>query len=442
MKKYINYMKNFIKEKTKNKFLLAIIWVIIVIIWYQWYKAISLFWVDTDSYVVLIQWEWLHNENKLSIGTQVRLDIEDKVHTVWVDSIAIIEWGDGSITRLGGDSEVIINELHVKNDLSQINLSFSLLSWKSWSNVVSFLWEDSHFKQNFQDVQASVRWTVFDVDLTDSYVFVQDHEVELQKWDAIVVVKENSAFDIRTFSLIELQKFLNEFRDKAWEDINKKLDVDYFSKLRTTLQANFSQEKIVANLSKKVWASAQSYDELEKTIATFSDEKKKEAYDALLEQYQKLNFVKSWDWELFEEKNNIKKMLINSAEEEDKKALVKYSVYDLKDAIDGKDLDWIQWALDILGEHKELLPDIDTSILKDIDFMPDSIQEVFRWQMEIFKWLLPEDMYKKFLGDISLDWFDGLSWSAKGLLDSSTKKATQGLDAAKWKLEGLINNFK
>ncbi len=432
-------MKNFLKEKIKNKFIIIILVLIAVIIGYQWYKTVSLFGVDTDSYAVLVEWEWSHNSEFLGLNEPQLLSINDEVQTLWEHSIIVIEWWDGSITRLWGDSKVVIEELDVSQDLSRINLSFSLSSGKTWSNVVSFLWEDSYFKQNFEDVQASVRGTIFDVDLTNNYVFVEDHEVALTKWDSSIILKENSAFNIRTFSFIELQKFLEEVRDTTWKRINQKLDSDYFTTLRKNVSENFSQEKIASDISKKIGSSARDLEALEKTISTFSDEKKQEAYTAILEQYQKLNFINSDDWELFEQKNTLKKLLISSSNEENKKNLVKYSLYDLKDALDTNNFVWVKNVLELIGENKDILPDLDSDILKDIQLLPDSLKEVFSDQMDVLEKLVSKEVFSKILTDISLD---SVGTKAKTLLNSSTDSAAKWFDAAKNTIEWFIQKIK
>jgi len=43
------------------------------------------------------------------------------------NSLALIEWGDKSITRLGSNSKVMVKENFVADDLSKINISFELL---------------------------------------------------------------------------------------------------------------------------------------------------------------------------------------------------------------------------------------------------------------------------------------------------------------------------
>jgi UDP-N-acetylmuramyl tripeptide synthase len=63
-----------------------------------------------------------------------------------------------------------------------------------------------------------------------------------------------------------------------------------------------------------------------------SDIEKSEYYKDVLSRYQELNFVTPDNPELFEEKMRLKEILINLSNQ-DEDALVRYSLYDLKYAI-------------------------------------------------------------------------------------------------------------
>ena len=183
-------MKNFLKEKLKNKFIIFVLVIIALILWIQGYKAALLLWVDRNSYVELIKWEWTINDKELILKSKnsldknkVKLNIWDIIITKWIDSISVIKWWDWSITRMWWNTKIIIKNLDIEKDLSKIQIQFDLLSWKSHTNVISYLGEKSYFKQNFEDTEATVRGTTFDVDLTKKFVYVQNHEVILKKWD-------------------------------------------------------------------------------------------------------------------------------------------------------------------------------------------------------------------------------------------------------------------
>jgi len=298
-------MKIFIKEKLKNKFILIIFLAILSVLGIQYFLKPK---IDTNTYVVLVKWEVNINENILKKEERQKLEIWNIIVTK-KDSACVIEWWDWSLTRLWENSKVEIQELNVEKDLSKINLQFKLINWKTWSNVVSYLWEESYFKQNFEDIEAAVRWTVFDVNLDKDYVYVANHEVAVKKGNKTKIVSENSAFSISQFSFIKIEEFIKNIVDKKWLEENAKLDNKFLNNLKK-------------DLSKKI--------DLENIDKILDNNK---TYKELLSKYQKLNFISASDSELFEIKNKIKKELINIAPESEKQNLIKYSIYDLKDAL-------------------------------------------------------------------------------------------------------------
>ncbi len=383
-------MKNFLKEKLKNKFIFIIILTITTIIGFSYFSKPE---IDTNSYVVLIKWKTEINKNPLKKDDRKKLSIWDEIITK-ADSACVIEWWDGSLTRLWENWKIEIQELNVEKDLSKINLQFKLTKWKTWSNVVSFLWEKSYFKQNFEDIAASVRWTVFDVNLEKDYIYVANHEVLVKKWNKEKIISENNAFSISDFSFIEIKKFISEIKDKTWEKINTEFDKEFLNNLKK-------------DISKKI--------DLE-NIDKILDENK--TYSELLSQYQKLNFVWAEDSELFKIKNKIKKSLISKAWEEDKKNLVKYSVYDLKDAIDSKNFDSIKDSLSIIWENKDILKKL------DINF---DLENIWNLSWDIKKYISNFD-----IPELNLEKLD---------IDSIKNKADDLKNAAKNKINELKNNF-
>jgi len=346
-------MKKFLKQKLKNKFILIVSIIIIIILTFQYFSKPK---IDTNTYVVLIKWETFINNSLLKEDNKQELEVWDIIITKQ-NSACVIEWWDWSLTRLWENWKIEIEELNVEEDLSKINLQFKLTNWKTWSNVVSFLWEKSYFKQNFEDIEAAVRWTIFDVNLEKDYVYVTNHEVIVKdtKNNKTKIIPQNKAFSISKFSFIEIEKFIKNIVDKKWLDENNNLD----SKFLDNLKANISNKIDLENIDKVL------------------DENK--TYKELLFQYQKLNFISASEWELFEIKNKIKKELINIAPEKEKENLIKYSIYDLKDILNLENID--SKAIKSIDNLKEIIwdntPDLQNilweeygkleNILKDFD---------------------------------------------------------------------------
>jgi len=407
-------MKNFLKEKLKNKFIIFVLVIITIILWIQGYKAALLLWVDRNSYVELIKWEWTINDKELILKNKnsldknkVKLNIWDIIITKWIDSISVIKWWDWSITRMWWNTKIIIKNLDIEKDLSKIQIQFDLLSWKSHTNVISYLGEKSYFKQNFEDTEATVRGTTFDVDLTKKFVYVQNHEVILKKWNKETIVKEGSAFDFSIFSFIEIKKFLDSIRDKAWIDLNKSYDKIHIEELKKEISETFSRKNINNLIEEAVWDSADDLIKLDRQIKEFSKEKKEKIYNSLLEQYQKLNFITAEDWDLFKIKNDIKKLLISSAKEEEKENLIKYSIYDFQDALNSKNLDGIKNSLNLLWENIDIVKKLDFELnmdfFKDFKIIPNSMKNFFKENWKLLENVLWDKISNFDFPDFDLD---------------------------------------
>ena len=371
-------MKKNLKEKLKNKFILIIILAILSILWIQYLLKPE---IDTNTYVVLVKWEVNisetidKNKEKLNKEDRKKLEIWNIIITK-KDSACVIEWWDWSLTRLWENSKVEIQELNVKEDLSKINLQFKLINWKTWSNVVSYLWEESYFKQNFEDIEAAVRWTIFDVNLDKDYVYVANHEVAVKNEKETKIIRQNQAFSIKTFSFIEIEKFLKNIVDKKWLEENAKLDTKFLDNLKK-------------NISEKIDL---------KNIDQILDKNK--TYKELLSQYQKLNFVSASDSDLFEVKNKIKKELINIAPEEEKQNLIKYSIYDLNDALNLDSID---------STTKETIGNITKLVWNNTSDLQNILWEKY-------------SDFENILDKLDIKWtVDKLKWEADKLRDSFLK---------------------
>lgn len=348
--------------KIKNKFIIFIIIIILLIIWIWMYFSFSLKNKDKDSFVILVSWQAKLNDKFLKINESKKLSVWDTVITIWNNALAVLEWWDWSVTRLWWDSSIKVWELYVSNDLSKMNISFELLSWKSWSNVISFFWEWSYFKEYFRDSEAAVRWTVFDIDLNKNYLYVTNHKVNLttkNKW--LIVVNEENPLNINTFNFISLQDFIKLLKDKSWEELNLKIDKEFLNWLKSNLNSKLEDLIKLRNL------------EIDSVI--WDQIKKEKLYNELLTNYQELNFVNPEDWELFKLKLELKDKLLQLAEWENKDILVNSVLYDFKEIINSKKYENIDLLLWILLENKTFLRNIDLNdYFKDF-IIPDNIKE-------------------------------------------------------------------
>ena len=328
-------------QKNKNKFIYFIIILIVIIIWI--WISISLFFksVDRNSYLELVSWEWLLNDKVLQIWKKERLSKEDIIETKTKDSLAIIEWWDWSITRLWWNTKVQIENQFVAKNKDQVNILFRLFSGKTWSNVVTYLWEDSYFNQTYSDTEIAVRWTVYVVDADNDYLQVESHKVELiNKQFGKKEVTENKQLKLSNFEFISLDDFIKFFKDKWFFELNQKLDKEYLLKL------SLEVEKRVKDF---VYFAGKNIDNLTK-------EQREKLYKTILSSYQDLNFVSLENSEkLFNLKIALKEKLIDLAPGTEKPSLLSTFSYDLKDIFKNKNFWNFEKITDILKENQKYL---------------------------------------------------------------------------------------
>ena len=416
----------------KNKFITFIILWILWVIWAGIYNAYFFNKADRNSFVILIEWTAFLNNNALKIDERMKLDIWDRVFTEWKESLVVIEWWDGSLTRLGGNSSIELNELYITHDLSKMNISFRLLSGKSWSNVISFFWDESYFKEYFMDSEASVRGTVFDVDLEKEYIYVLDHEITLTSWEwkDSIIISERNPFSLQTFSFMKLEKFIREIKDKTWQNLNNSFDQEYFDTLKqeaiNALEDNIFVEKFEDILNSE---------DLEKMLWSLSKDKKSELYNKLLAEYQKINFVRSEDGDLFEIKIKLKEALLATASPNNKKVLLQSTLYDFKELIRSKNYDMINSILPILERNKDLLKELNIQFLDYFNFeiLPEDLKKIMLNNLETLTNIFGQSIDFTKFKNMSVD---DLKWALSSFKDSSDNFIHWVLDSA---LESLIN---
>lgn len=327
--------------KNNPKFIYFIIFLIFIIISIWAYISIFFYSIDRSAYLEAVSWKVYINENQIEIWDRKKLAKKDIIETKTKDSFAVIEWWDWSLTRLWWNTRIEIEEEFVSKNWNNVNILFKLTSWKTWSNVVSYISEDSYFKQVFNDNEAAVRWTIFTVDLEKDYLQVDSHKVTIKNeklWE--VEVLENKQLKLSDFKFISLQDFIQYFKDKWFFDLNKKLDREYFLKLSLDLEKNFTK---ISNIAKK------EFDNLTK-------EQRKLLYTEFMEQYQKLNYVSlDMSEKLFNLKMNLKEKLISLAPESEKKNILNTLNYDLKNIFDLKDFTNFEKITNILKENEKYL---------------------------------------------------------------------------------------
>jgi len=397
-------------QKIENKFIYFILILIIFIIWFSVYISVFKKWVDRNSYVVLVEWEAYLNNDSLSTDKKEKLSLNDVIKTTKENSLAIIEWWDWSVTRLWWNTSLVINELFVSTNVEKLNISFELLSWKTWSNVISFIPEESYFKETFADTEAAIRWTIFNLDLDKDYLYVIDHNVILTKdsWETIKV-SEKEPISLSSFTFISLDEFIKNVRDSAFDEINRKFDLELFNKLKIQL------EEKLQSLIKISWTK----------LDNLSLTDKEKLYNDLLSSYQNLNFISSSDnADLFDLKISIKEKLLEIAPDSEKENILNSFLYDFKDSIKNKSydtLDKIVWIFSKNSASIQIKEEV-LSYLNTISFgsnIKESIINNISTLKNNFSW----DVLNKYT-----------------IIDKTTDIKNSAENFVKEKLDNLINN--
>ncbi len=392
-------MRVSIMKKPKNKFILVVISIIVFIIFSQVFIAFSNSSTDTNTYFTLVKGKWTLNEDFLELDQYYVVVPGDKIRVIWDSSLGVVEWWDGSLTRLGGNTKISIDQNQVSRDYSTINISFQLIAGKTWSHIVSFIGKDSSFTQNFEWIEAWVRGTIFDVDLDKDYIHISDHQVELTlESGEEITVWEGRALNLSKFSLIELEEFLKDIQDTAWVDLNKKFDQEYLNTLKRSLQKSLQDSNplgyVLPYFSQKhqlleALATRDDYSEAQIIIDEIPSGKRAEIRTAVLSKYQNINFVSAGDYEFYKRKVFYKKALIALGEEQDTEILVRSSVYDLQDMIQLGDIGAARETMSFLSDHKDILPNIDSSFLwSEFEKLPNKLKGEFQDAISDFEGIL------------------------------------------------------
>lgn len=359
-------------KKIKNKFIVFIIFILSAVVWFLLFSPAN---KNLDSSVTLRTWEAILIKNQdtinLSENNPALLDGWDTIKTLTDDSLAIIKWWDGSITRLGGIWELKVEENLISHDKTQINIKFNLLAGKTWSNVVNFIPNDSHFIQTFNDHEAAVRGTIFDINLDNGYIYVWDHAINIVRpnWEE-VLIEENKPYSLEDWKFISLLDFIKNFKDTSWTKINNNLDKikleDLQAEMIKTLQA---------------WIEFIDYESITKNndiaeyIRGLSWEEKQKKYNAVLWEYQNLHFANSQTPDLLDEKLKLKEILLLLANKQDQELLIQSSLYDLEEVFKTNNPLSFERIIKMFETQNELVDKLNISLPEVLKF--DSLSDEF-----------------------------------------------------------------
>lgn len=350
------------------------------------------------------------------------LIVGDVVRT-WLESIAVIEWWDGSITRLWWLSEIQVDQANVAKDRSYIHISFELFSGKSWSQVVSFLGNDSSFTQKFEGLEAGVRGTVFDVDLESWFIRASEHAVALlDSQNDPILVSPESPFDIVWMKFIDMDVFLRTFIDSSWTDFNILSDSRYRQELIAELEKNsrtfnpflkimewfFPKYRILYELD-----TTSDFASVEAQIQKISAWQRQSVLESVTERYQDYNIIWGSEQELFERKLMYQQaMVLLSDNREFQASVIQRSILDIDSLIQSWNGEQLPQVLEFVSRYSDLIPEIDTTLLERwLNLVPEElrlefeksfeiIEDIFWIRIESIKTLSPQNMLDNTSGAI------------------------------------------
>ena len=422
-------------KKIKNKFIITVITLLTFVLTIFFIKNTN---QNLDSQAILKSWiaNITRNENIINLTENISFILNnwDTITTSWKESLLIIQWWDWSVTRLWGDSSIIINETIINKDLSNIKISFELLAWKTWSNVTSFFWEESYFHQTFQDNEAAVRWTIFNVDLVSELLYVSSHSVSLttSSWDNIII-NENKPFSLIDFDFISLIDFIKNYKDEQWKKVNSELDKIYFEKLKNIINENLKitwEFLQLENISNKVNNI--------KNIDLLDNIEKNEIYNDLLWEYQKIHFANADTPDLLTLKLEIKEAMLNFASKDNQEHLIVSTIYDIKEVKKTNNPFQFQTIINIFSENKETLDNLNIYFpdIINIENLSEDFNAVFNKEIDKMKSLVTPDKIQVIknlkVSDFNMD----LSTKTQKFLDNTMPK-----EEIQWFIQKLIQWF-
>lgn len=396
---------------------------------------------NLSSYATLKSGTALLNNTDLEQNKEYELESWDMIQT-WDQGLVIIAWWDGSLTRVWENSQLEIRVNDIAKNKSHISIAFHLFSWKTWSNVVSYISDTSSFTQSFDDIEAGVRGTVFDVDLSNNFLRVTDHEVVLRdQAGKIVSVQEWDILSIESFNLISIQDFLEAFEDIDWTKLNENEDIIYLTTLRDALESEIGKRNpflfILEYFSPKYRLlyeldTAEDYETVQAQLEKVKLKNYEKIYTAVLEKYQKYNFVSSSQFEFYKRKVFYKRALVYLApNDNEKQELLRTSLYDLQHILEVWWETGMKETLEFIQENKEILPEIDLSFLEAwFELIPEGLREAFGDNLSEITELIPNFQETNFqdIGSAGKEVLENVDDGIKGFLDEN--------------VGGLIDSFK
>ncbi|EKD29767.1 MAG: hypothetical protein ACD_78C00280G0001, partial [uncultured bacterium (gcode 4)] len=175
-----------------------------------------------------------------------------------------------------------------------------------------------HERFNDETALATVRGTVFEINLDDQYVHTVDHSIsveDLKNKGKSVLVTAGWVLDT-----LSMQILLRKKLDEAWNTLNKSEDIIYM---------NERMEMVKKQLGGYLSGDQKTWDTLQKTIESGKDTEKTKA--TLMNMYQEINGLQNTP-EVLSAKMRLRDLIIQSSDENKKQQFLsdfaRFTLYD------------------------------------------------------------------------------------------------------------------
>ncbi len=371
---------------------LIIIWIIIVISDFR--ENTSDNWIIqekyADPYILITKWSAIIKRDKilkLKEKDKENIKIWDKIRT-FEGSDATLFWQDWSITRLWEKTALTVTMIKSNNALSSTQVEINLEEWKTWSNIVKFLTNWSSFTETYEywSYAATVRWTVFEMNLDNNYLHAVNHDVE------IFDKNQNKQYMVPQWWALNMHNPKNRVPDEAWDEefINSNLEYDkeFFNNLLKGLKQDLKKlfesqslsQKSIDTIKRTLWFKKDSIEKMisdaisdwkalsDETISWLipkMNEKEKYKFNQNISKvYQKIHALPNSD-SIAEYKSQLRDILLQSSDSKDtNNLLVEFTKLDLFDYMDIKKnwnkktaenlKKWIEWYIAKIQDPTEL----------------------------------------------------------------------------------------
>ncbi len=284
----------------------------------------------------------------LSLGESYTLKNADTIET-GENSVGIVKWPDGSITRLGSITRIVIQKMYVSQDYSSIQIGYDIQRGKAWNTVIRLLVGDSYFEARLpkDNIIAGVRGTVFEVNLDRQYIQAIEHATYLTD-------RSGKSLDLFPWELVSSENIWlrkgREWVDTTWNDWNTLSDKTYeqIRSIRIEKYLDALREKThsyfsLGELTKKILSYFPGFESIRITEYLGSGNTgslAKVSEKTLLEYYQKISGIASPEYRDIIRTTIISNINESSTSKELKNLLEQSSLWESIDA--GNILPWAE----------------------------------------------------------------------------------------------------